>query len=319
MYGIDVSEHNGFLNFSKLKQNGVQFAMVRAGYGGNHIDKQFKRNINGFINSGIHTGAYWFLYSTSVAEAIKEADYFNNALKPYKKYMDFPVACDFEYDSENWMKRCGVQPNKRLNTDIVKAFCNRMEEHGWYVVNYANIDFINNHFYQNELERYDQWIAEWGPKKCSRKCGIWQFSSKEHISGSSQNTDGNYAYKDYPKIIKGSKGSQRAPKPSIKTDGHIGTNSTKAWQKVFGVVQDGIISGQSNYNEKYHLRLHTIQYGMYGSQLVRKIQEKVGAQKDGHMGYETITKWQKYIGVNPDGYFGPKTAVATQKWINTKL
>lgn len=318
MKGIDVSEHNGYLNFEKIKNSGIEFAMVRAGYGGNHIDKQFRRNMEGFLSVGMNVGAYWFLYSLSPAEAIQEADYFNAALKPYKNRMTFPVACDFEYDSENWMRKCGVTPTKRLDTDIVKAFCSRMEEHGWYVVNYANLDYINNHFYQGELDRFDTWVAQWGVNKCSRTCGIWQYTSDGRVPGSSSRTDMNLAYKDYPAIIKGTKST--APKKyQISVDGMIGPDTVKHWQSVMKTKEDGIISGQSTLNRSRHVAINAVSYEDGGSQLIRAIQKKIGATIDGHLGPETIKKWQRYIGVNADGFFGPKTAIRTQQWINSNL
>lgn len=220
--GIDVSEHNGNINHGKIKASGIEFAMVRAGYGGGNVDKQFKRNMEGFINAGVHVGAYWFIYSTTVAEAIAEANHFDRLVRPYKDKMTFPVAADFEYDSERWMKRCGVTPSKRLNTDIVKAFCKRLEELGWYVVNYANIDYINNHFHQSELDRFDIWVAQWGVNKCSKACGIWQYTSDGKVPGSSARTDMNIAYKDYPALIKGGKPTT-APKPAPKPTAPTGS------------------------------------------------------------------------------------------------
>ncbi len=200
-YGIDVSSHNGNINFSQVKDSGVDFAIVRAGYGNGSEDSKFRQNMDGFISAGINVGAYWFLYATSPEDAILEAEAFNRVLDDYRDAITYPVACDFEYDSERWMRDNGITPTKRLNTDIVKAFCNRMEELGWYVVNYANIDFINNHFYQDELTRFDLWCAQWGVDECSMTCGMWQYSSDGNVAGCSGRTDVNYAYKDYPTRI----------------------------------------------------------------------------------------------------------------------
>lgn len=200
--GIDVSSHNGQLDHVKIKNSGIDFAIVRAGYGKGSIDSQFKRNMDGFLAAGVRAGAYWFVYAKSVEEAVLEANYFAKALEPYKGKVSFPVACDFEYDSEENMKKSGITPTKRLNTDIVKAFCGRMTELGWYTVNYTNIDFLNNHFNAGELQGYDVWCAQWGVSKPSVDCSIWQYSSAGIVPGSSASTDMNYAYKDYPSIIK---------------------------------------------------------------------------------------------------------------------
>lgn len=238
MKGIDVSTHNGAIDHAKIKAAGIEFAMVRAGYGKGNIDKQFKNNIEGFIKAGIHVGAYWFLYSLTEADAKAEADYFNEALSPYKGKLTFPVACDFEYDSENYMKKNGVTPSKSLNTAIVKAFCSRMEEHGWYVVNYANIDYINNHFNQSELERFDLWCAQWKVDKCSKECGIWQYTSDGSVNGSSARTDMNYAYKDYPTTIK-SNGLNGFTKTSDSV-----SSSTATTKKSVTEIAKAVIAGE---------------------------------------------------------------------------
>lgn len=199
--GVDVSKHNGDLNFSLMKASGIQFAMVRAGYGKNNIDEKFHRNMEGFLDAGIEVGAYWFLYPLSVSDARKEADYFNEALSRYKGRIKFPIACDYEYDSENYARKQGVNPNKRFNTNVTKAFLERMQEHGWYVINYASIDFINNHLYNNELSMFDLWCAQWGTSICSMTCGMWQYADDGYVPGSSGKMDLNISYNDYPSII----------------------------------------------------------------------------------------------------------------------
>lgn len=200
MKGIDISQWNGNLDFNKIKASGVEFAMIRAGFGG-MVDPKFKQNIEGCIAAGIHVGIYWFIYSLNPAQAVNEANTCHSVIAPYRNKIDFPVACDFEYDSERYMRENGVTPTKALNTAIVKSFCDRIERLGWYTANYSNLDFIYNHFNQNELERFDLWVAAWGPSAPPRDCGIWQYTSDGSVPGSSARTDMNIAYKDYPSII----------------------------------------------------------------------------------------------------------------------
>ncbi len=200
-YGIDISKHNGDVDYTKIKESGVEFVMIRAGYGKGNIDDKFVRNIEGCIAAGLPVGAYWFSYALNATMAKAEADYFNKALEPYKGKVGYPVAYDFEYDSENYMEKNNVTPSKRLNTDIVIAFLSRLEELGWFVANYTNVDYMNNHFYQSELDKYTLWLARWGVSEPGYDCAIWQYSSTGAVEGVSTNTDLNYCYKDYETLI----------------------------------------------------------------------------------------------------------------------
>lgn len=197
--GIDVSEWNGNLNFKKIKADGVEFAYVRAGYGKGKVDGKFHRNMKGFSKTKVKLGVYWFSYALNAKEAIEEANYLTKILEPYKDLIALPVAFDFEYDSEKNMRLKGITPNKRRNTDIVKAFCKQIKKNGYQVINYANVDYIKNHFYYSEISKYGLWLAEWGVKKPSYKCDIWQFSSKGKINGSSRYSDVNYIMNDLGK------------------------------------------------------------------------------------------------------------------------
>ncbi len=97
--GIDVSEHNGVIDWEKVKASGVGFAMIRAGYGKGNIDKQFVRNAQECTRVGMPFGVYWFSYAVTEEEVEREAEHCLNAVKPY--HLDLPIAYDFEYDSVN--------------------------------------------------------------------------------------------------------------------------------------------------------------------------------------------------------------------------
>ena len=94
--GIDVSEHQGRINWEQVKGH-VDFVMLRAGYGRNNIDKQFIRNIEECNRLGIPVGIYWFSYAWNEEMARNEAKYVLEAIKPYK--IDYPISYDLEYDT----------------------------------------------------------------------------------------------------------------------------------------------------------------------------------------------------------------------------
>ena len=215
--GIDVSEHNGNINFAAVKAAGIEFAMIKAGYGWTTEDKKFEQNVNGFLSAGIKIGAYWFIYATNVNEAIQNADKCIEVLSKFKGKFTFPIGCDYEYDSDSYSERQGVKQNKASRTAIIEAFCDRLEEAGYYVSLYLNKDYIVNKVNYSELTQFDLWLAHWDVAKPYRDCGMWQNSSKLNINGAVFDSD--IAYKDYAQIIIGAglnhttKAAAPAPKP----------------------------------------------------------------------------------------------------------
>lgn len=199
--GIDVSEHNGNINFSAVKAAGVEFAMIRAGYGWTYQDKKFEQNVNGFLNSGIKIGAYWFIYATNVTEAIQNANRCIEVLSKFKGKFTYPIACDYEYDSDSYSEKQGVKQTKATRTAIIEAFCDRLEEAGYYVSLYLNKDYIVNKINYNELTQFNLWLAQWDVSKPYRNCGMWQNSATLNIGGITFDSD--IAYQDFAQIITG--------------------------------------------------------------------------------------------------------------------
>lgn len=163
------------------------------------------------------------MYALNVSDAIKEADNFNRYLQKYRGKLELPIFCDFEYDTERYANQNGVYFNKRLRTDIVKAFCKRLEEYGWYVGNYCNVDYYKNKWYQSELDRFDLWIADWRENpdlEIIKKSGMWQYTEKGRANGVIGNVDISILYKDYPSIIKsnGLNGFNKKHNPNKSND-----------------------------------------------------------------------------------------------------
>ena len=198
--GIDVSVWNGSLNWNTIKAAGIKFAIIRAGYGKNNIDTRFKANVAGAAAAGVDIGAYWFSYAKTVAEARTEADYLCDVVASTGVKFTYPLCYDYEYDSYDKAAACGQVPSNALIVQMAEAFLARVQERGYYAANYTNIDFLNRGF-SSLVSKYDLWLAQWASSK-SRDCGLWQYSSEGKISGCSGVFDMNYAYKDYPSIVK---------------------------------------------------------------------------------------------------------------------
>lgn len=204
--GIDVSAHNGIIDWQKVKASGIKFAMLRAGYGSENpkqIDKQFERNYSECKRLGISVGAYHYSYAFSEAQAKEELDFFLKLLSG--KQFEYPVCYDVE-DAKYKDPQLRITQDKLSKstlTDIAIAFCDGLEKAGYYAALYANPSWLYNHLERERLTRFDLWLAEWRTeKKYPYDCGIWQYTENGKIGGINGNVDLNYAYRDYPTIIK---------------------------------------------------------------------------------------------------------------------
>ena len=202
--GIDVSEWQKTIDWEAVKAAGIEFAMIRAGYGQNNIDPQFKRNISECNRLGIPCGVYWFSYAYTEELAHNEAKYCLEAIAPYK--LDYPVAFDFEYDSVNNAAKLGIEITREMASSFARAFLEDIEAARYYAMLYTNSDYLKRYFDQDLAKRYDVWLAMWQANpnlndKPTQAGGIWQYSDTGNVSGISARVDLDAAYYDYPGII----------------------------------------------------------------------------------------------------------------------
>lgn len=245
--GIDVSYHQGIIDWKKVKNDGVTFAIIRAGYGKTQMDKKFIENICGANTSGIEVGIYWFIYAKDVSEAIENADKCHACISLYKGIIKHKVWADWEYDSDKRNPQ-----TKTGRTAIVKAFCERLESHGYEVGVYANPDYIKSKFDMSQLGKYPLWLAEYSTSKGSYNPFMWQYS-KGSVLGINGNVDMNIMYGTeptrpvYPTLKVGSKGEYVKivqKKVGCKVDGDFGRltkNHVIIFQEQNGLVKDGIV------------------------------------------------------------------------------
>ena len=187
--GVDISEFNGDVNFSTLKQNGISFVIIRCGYGSDYThqdDKYFETNVQKAEAAGIPWGTYLYSYAKDADMAKSEAEHVLRLLKG--RIPKYGVWYDLE-DSQI--------ANSNL-TETSRAFCDRLESEGLYVGLYASLSWMENKL--NNLSDYDKWVAQWN-SECTYEgsYGIWQYTNSLVIGGIT--FDGNYSYKDYPSII----------------------------------------------------------------------------------------------------------------------
>lgn len=192
--GIDVSRHQKLIDWDKVKAAGVEFAIIRAGYGRDTVDPYFERNVKACIRLGIPFGTYWFLYGINEEESAQNADMFHETIAPYKDNITMKAWCDLEYDTDRNAIKRGVILNKELRTKMVIAFCERMRSYGYEVGNYANPDYLKTKF--GDLSKYPLWLAKYSSDKGDYNCYMWQYSSKGSVDGINGNVDMNILYGD---------------------------------------------------------------------------------------------------------------------------
>lgn len=191
MLVIDVSAHQGSINWNKVKAAGINGAVIRAGYGKGNNDGQFVRNIEGAIRAGIeYIGAYWFSYAYSNDMARREAQYCNDLISPYKDRLNLGVYFDWEYDSMRYAKQCGVYPSRASITGMNLVFCQRMTELGYIAGYYTNLDYQRNYIDITKLTAFRKWFAYYTSAK-QGDCFLWQYSDRGKVAGIAGNVDMN--------------------------------------------------------------------------------------------------------------------------------
>lgn len=199
--GIDVSTWQGVIDWPKVKAAGIDFAMIRLGFGSGDgatckLDNTFTVNITSALDAGVDVGVYFYSYATSAAAAAKEATWVVEQLKPYAGRILYPVALDLEDGSQRDLGKAAL-------TAMVTAFCKVIEGAGWYAILYSNLDWCRNRLDMDALKVYDLWLAQWASAPSSAySFGMWQRSNTGSVAGISGNVDLDVAYKDYPAIIK---------------------------------------------------------------------------------------------------------------------
>ena len=230
---IDVSYHQGTIDWEKVKSSGIEGAILRCGYGNDATsqdDKQWKRNADECTRLGIPFGTYLYSYAKTEEESKSEAAHVLRLIEGYK--LSYPVYLDLE---ESGTEKHAVKG--------AKIFCDIIEKAGYTVGIYANQYWFQN-VIGNQLDQYTKWCARYSTQKPTVACDIWQYSSDGSANGISGRVDMNMCYRDFPSEIGGSE-SASAP---------VTTPSGTIFELVVAVMQNAYGAGEtrkSNLGTRY--------------------------------------------------------------------
>ena len=191
MKGIDVSKHNGTIDFKKVKDSGIDFVIIRIGYGGSAPvkDEKFEENYNNARANGLLVGAYIYSYADTPSDITKEKEAVINWLGG--RHLDLPVFLDLE-DSKTG--KC----TKEEITSFANEFCKYVEKNGYNSGIYANKYWLTSKINTTIFALSDDitiWLAEWNDEPTYKgRYIIWQYTSKGNVNGIKGNVDLNYLY-----------------------------------------------------------------------------------------------------------------------------
>ena len=203
--GIDVSSYQGTINWTQVKNSGVNYAIIRAGYRGYGsagtlvMDSKFEYNVRNAAANGIKVGIYFFSQATTEAEAVEEASLVINLLNSYGigKYVSYPIFIDTEYGNSKHTGRAdSLSVSQR--TAVCRAFCETIKSAGYKAGVYANKNFMESKLDMTQLNSYTLWLAQYATSVTYKgRYDLWQYSSKGSVGGISGNVDMDYSYLSY--------------------------------------------------------------------------------------------------------------------------
>lgn len=194
--GIDVSKHNGGIDWNAVRNSGVGFVIIRCGYRGSATgvlveDQKFRENIQGASAAGLKVGIYFFSQAVNEVEAVEEASMAVSLIKNYK--ITYPVYMDVE--SANG-RADGMDAGTR--TQVINAFCRTISNSGYTAGVYSNTTWLGSRMNAGALGGYKIWLAQYAAAPTyGGRYEMWQYSSKGAIPGISGDVDLNISYMGY--------------------------------------------------------------------------------------------------------------------------
>ncbi|MBP3351802.1 MAG: glycoside hydrolase family 25 protein [Lachnospiraceae bacterium] len=195
--GIDVSKHQGEIDWAKVAADGVKFAFIRVGnrgYGSGAIveDAQFEANIKGAISNGIQVGVYFFSQAINEQEAMEEAKFVLDKIAPYK--VQCPIVIDVEKVADSEARMNKISSEQRTANTLV--FLQAVEDAGYEAMLYHNMEMGLLMLDLAQFEEYNKWFAYYNKEiYYPYAFDVWQYSDKGKVNGINGDVDLNISFK----------------------------------------------------------------------------------------------------------------------------
>ena len=287
---VDVSIHNGRLDWSKVKSSGVTGAIVRCGYGRDFTkqdDARFYENMDGALAQGLKVGVYIYSYAKSEDSARSEAAHVLRLANKYKDKITLPIY----YDLEENGTESGAKERAVIFGDII-------ERAGYTCGVYASSYWWRTHL--KGLNRFTKWVADWGVnngkpnnKPSIEGVDLWQYTSNGKINGISGRVDLNEAYGKIAEIIEGNSDNNN----NDNNNGGIKTVDITLKVLEYGAkdVQVGTVQTilkQKGYKVNSKVLKIDNDFGSNTLKAVKDFQTASGLNADGIVGFKT---WNKLL------------------------
>lgn len=186
------NESNGGIDWKKVAQDGVSFAMVRIGYL-NDRDPYYTINMEGAAANGLKTGVFFYTQALDTQTAVEEAKYVLRMVKDYQ--VSYPIAYDVE--SQHLLDN---HLSKQQITDNINAFCKTIADAGYRPIVYANNQWLTNYIDMDQVP-YDVWYARYGTVNNFKNRTIWQCTDQGKVEGISGDVTLEFSFADYGALI----------------------------------------------------------------------------------------------------------------------
>lgn len=182
--GVDLSTWQKNVDYKKLKESGIEFAIIRVCYGTSLKDNMFETHYRGLKENGIKVGAYVYSVAENYQEGVKEASVCLDLIK--NKEFELPIFYDIE-------DKLLLNMSKDERNKMIINFCEYIKGAGFNVGVYANLNWFNNYLDVKLFEKYYIWLAQWADKHTADfRVDFWQYSSKGYVNGILGNVDLDY-------------------------------------------------------------------------------------------------------------------------------
>lgn len=191
--GIDVSEHNGVIDWNTVAGTGIDFAFIRVGYRGGiegqlHEDAMYVTNIEQARQAGLQIGVYWYSSAINETELQEEVDFVLSCLQ--NQSLNLPIVFDMEFFDEEQGRINALSVQEK--TDLVLRFCQSMEQQGYSSMIYGNLDWLYNQLDFEQIQDQNLWYAAYQDKPAMQdRFMIWQYSNTGTLPGISTHVDMN--------------------------------------------------------------------------------------------------------------------------------